>query len=453
MTRRLILSYLVVTLFTLLILEIPLGVFFAARERERLAAELERDATVLGTLYEDALDNAQPYSPAAAKEYAQRTGARVVVVDATGHSIVDTEGQVNVDFSSRPEIQVALAGGREVGERPSVTLGRDLLFAAVPIASGGVVHGAVRLTFDPDEVEARIRRYWLVLVGIGLVVVAAVTVVGSIVARSVSGPLREVRDAAVRAGEGDLSVRINPVGAPKEVEDLAARFNQMAGQLEDLLERQRAFVADASHELRTPLTALQLRLENLETVVAPSGRPDLEAALAETERLGDLVDGLLTLARTESGSAVPEPADLARAAAERTELWQGVAGERGVTLLAEGTDRVLQVRALPGSLDQILDNVLSNALAVAPAGSVVSVQVEAGEGTGRLMITDQGPGLDESDRARAFDRFWRGDHTRPGTGLGLAVVRELVEAAGGTVLLEPVRPNGLKAVVSLPLAE
>lgn len=453
MTRRLIVSYLVVTLFTLLILEIPLGVFFAARERERLAAELERDATVLGTLYEDALDNAQPYSPAAAEEYAQRTGARVVVVDATGHSIVDTEDQVNVDFSTRPEIQVALAGGHEVGQRPSVTLGRDLLYAAVPIASGGVVHGAVRLTFDPDEVETRIRRYWLVLAGIGLVVVAAVTVVGSIAARSVSGPLREVQEAAVRAGEGDLSVRINPFGAPREIGDLAARFNQMAGQLEDLLKRQRDFVADASHELRTPLTALQLRLENLEAVVAPAGRLDLEAALAETQRLGDLVDDLLTLARTESGSAVPEPADLARAAAERTELWQGVAEERGVTLRAEGTERPLQVRAIPGSLDQILDNVLSNALAVAPAGSAVSVRVEALEGTGKLTITDQGPGLDESDLDRAFDRFWRGDHTRPGTGLGLAVVRELVEAAGGTVVLQRARPTGLTAVVSLPSVE
>ena len=145
-------------------------------------------------------------------------------------------------------------------------------------------------------------------------------------------------------------------------------------------------------------------------------------------------------------------ADLAAVVADRVELWQGLAGERNVTLLAEGPTNSVWVRALTGSLDQILDNLLSNALAATPAGSTVTVRVEAGATEGRLSVTDQGPGLNDADRGRAFDRFWRGDHARPGTGLGLAVVRQLAEAANGTAALEPAKPSGLIAVVSLPLA-
>jgi signal transduction histidine kinase len=451
MTKRLVLSYLTVTLFTLLVLEIPLGLFFADRERERLEAELERDATVIGTFYEDALDNGEPYSPTVAASYATETGARVIVVDASGFSIVDTNGGPNSDFSNRPEIQLALAGGREVGRRPSITLGEDLIYAAVPIASGGVVHGAVRLTFDPDEVDARINTYWLSLVGIGLVVVGAVTLVGIVVARSVTGPLREVADAAAKAEKGDLSVRIGPVSSPPEIRDLAERFNQMTAQLEELIRSQKAFVADASHELRTPLTALRLRLENLEEVVEPAGKADVDAALTETQRLGDLVDGLLSLARAESKSGVPELSDLAGAVAERCELWRAVAEDRSIILSTEGVGTPVMVGAIPGSLDSILDNLLSNAMAVAPAGSTVTVSVERGPVEASVLVTDHGPGLAPDERARAFDRFWRGDHSRSGTGLGLAVVRQLAEAAGGSARLEPAAPSGLTAIVSLPV--
>jgi signal transduction histidine kinase len=451
MTKRLVLSYLTVTLFALLVLEIPLGLFFADRERERLEAELERDATVIGTFYEDALDNAEPYGPTVAESYAVETGARVIVVDASGRSIVDTNGGPNSDFSNRPEIQLALAGGREVGRRPSITLGEDLIYAAVPIASGGVVHGAVRLTFDPDEVDARINRYWLSLVGIGLVVVGAVTLVGIVVDRSVTGPLREVADAAAKAEKGDLSVRIRPVNSPPEIRDLAERFNQMTAQLEELIGSQEAFVADASHELRTPLTALRLRLENLEEVVKHAEKADVDAALTETQRLGDLVDGLLSLARAESGSGVPELSDLAGAVAERCELWRVVAQDRSIILSTEGVGAPVMVGAIPGSLDSILDNLLSNAMAVAPAGSTVTVSVDRGPIEASVLVTDQGPGLDSDDRSRAIERFWRGDQSRSGTGLGLAVVRQLAEAAGGSAPLEPATPSGLTAIASLPV--
>lgn len=453
MIRRLLLSYLTITIFALLVLEIPLGVFVASLQRERLASDLQRDAMVLATLYEDALDNREPYSPEPAAEYAARTGGRVVVVDADGISIVDTEDNVNRSFASRPEIQRALQGlSADPDVRYSETLGRDILFVSVPVASGGEVHGAVRITFDPEEVDEAVRSYWIGLVGIGLVVLAAVAAVGWIIARSVTRPLEAMHEAARAAGAGDLSVRIDPGEAPVEVRDLAEAFNTMAGRLADLLERQRAFVADASHELRTPLTALRLRLENLESGLDDDMRQDLAAALAESERLAELVDQLLLIARTESRVKPAVRVDLAATTRDRADLWSAVAEERGMSVEVNAAGEVW-VSSVPGGVEQILDNLVSNALAVSAPGEAVEVSATATPEGGRLAVLDHGPGLSAEQKERAFDRFWRADQNKPGTGLGLAIVQELVQASGGRVSLTDAPGGGLVASVVLPAPE
>lgn len=144
MTRRLLLSYLSITVFVLLLLEVPLAAFYAQRERDRLEANAEHDANVLASFYEDALEQDLPPQPQPAADYGAGTGARVVVVDTAGISVVDTERSPGRDFSTRPEIAIALTGERTTGTRRSDTLDTDLLYVAVPVASSGIVHGAGR---------------------------------------------------------------------------------------------------------------------------------------------------------------------------------------------------------------------------------------------------------------------------------------------------------------------
>ncbi len=452
MTRRLILSYLTIAVFTLAVLGIPLAIFAASLQRERLEADLQRDAMVLATIYEDALDNDASFTIRPAIDYQERTGGRVVVVDEAGISIVDTQAPANRDFSTRPEIAEALAGKSQSPDtRYSQTLGQEILYVAVPVASGGQIHGAVRITFDPAEVNDLVRGYWWGLGGIGLVVLSAVTIVGWIIARSVTRPLRSMHEAAVAAGTGDLSVRIDPGEAPEEVRDVADAFNAMAGRLEDLIDRQRTFVADASHELRTPLTALRLRLENLEGESSGAMAADLEAAIAESDRLADLVAQLLTIARSESTRRPTGPIPLGPEVTDRVGLWEAVGEESGV-----GLD--LDVRNAPvatgvaGLVEHVIDNLVSNAISATPPGGRVAVVVDQEPGFGVIRVIDQGSGMSPEDRSRAFDRFWRSDHNRPGTGLGLAIVRELVLASGGDVVLLEAVSGGIEAVVKLPLS-
>jgi signal transduction histidine kinase len=444
-TRRLLLGYLGMTLFVLVALEVPLGVQYQRSEKRDLVAKVTRDATVLAQDAEDAVQSRKASEVAQVAKvsyaYAGATGARVVIVDKRGYAVLDTSARVagTESFASRPEIKAALRGTYSVGERQSQTLHTRLLYVAVPITSSGTVHGAVRITYPTSTLDARIRRYWLLLAGIGLVVLAAAALVGARLARFVTRPLHGLEEAAAAVGAGDLDARAPELEGPPEVRSLARVFNETVAKLARLVRSQDEFVADASHELRTPLTALRLRLEN----------GDAQGALPEAERLSELVESLLALARSDAAASPAEPVDTASAVRDRVEAWRPLAEERGVQLAIE-LDGVPGVRVGPQRLTQVLDNLVSNALDHAPAGSAVTVSTLVAGPWVELRVRDEGPGMTDEERARAFDRFWRAPRSRHGgSGLGLAIVKKLVEVDGGEVALTPAPDGGTEAVVRL----
>ena len=453
MTRRLLLTYVSLTAVVLAVLVVPLGVVNARNEQRDLSAKVERDAVAVASLAEDALEAGSPRPVPAlralADRYLARTGGRIVVVDADGTSVVDPSAPTGRSFSTRPEIRAALAGTVASGTRGSQTLGTDLLYVAVPVASGGVVHGAVRITYPTSELATRVRRYWLLLGAIAAVVLALAALLGLRLARWASRPLQRVEEAARRVGAGDLSVRA-PVDGPDEVRALAQEFNETVGKLEVLVGSQREFVADASHQLRTPLTAVRLRLENLEREVAAGGRADLDAAQAELDRLTELVETLLALARADAEVAPAGRLDAAAIVRERVEAWSALAEERGVSVEAD-VEPVPAAHAARERLEQALDNLISNALEASPSGGRVVVAARPRDGGIELTVVDEGRGLSPEERLRAFDRFWRGPDSA-GSGLGLPIARRLVEIDGGTVELRDAPRGGLEAAVVLQRA-
>jgi signal transduction histidine kinase len=445
-TRRLLLSYLAITVVVLVMLEVPLGIFYAERERDRFTADVERDASVIATIYEDDLERGQVPDPTAAERYSQRTGARVVLVDDAGISRVDTGAPTPRDFSTRPEVDAALAGGRASGIRRSDTLDTSLLYVAVPVASSGVVHGALRITLDAGSVDARIHRFWAGLAAMAVVIIAVVALVGWALARSVSRPIRHLRETATRYSGGDLTTDSQPVLGPPEIRELAAAMDVMAVRLEALIDEQRSFVADASHQLRTPLTALRLRLENLQAHVSPEDAAELDVVIDESARLAALVGDLLQLARADD----PVPVvvvDLGELVTGRADMWSALADERQITIEARPPASAVLARAVPGAIEQVLDNLLDNALNASPDGATVRLELAPGSAEHVLTVTDEGSGLDDEDKERALRRFWRGDASTPGTGLGLAIAQSLLARSGGSLELEDAPGTGLRAVV------
>jgi signal transduction histidine kinase len=473
-TRRLVLSYVGLAAFLLAVLVVPLGRTFASRERERLFTDTEQDADVIARFVDDALEGSvQLDLQAVADRYAAISDGRVVIVDATGTSLADSDrpGEAR-DLSTRPEIGAALAGRTATGVRHSDTLGTDLAYVAVPVSSGGVVHGAVRVTYPTTALDDRVRSTWIRLGLLATSALVSTALISVLLATSVTRPVRRLEQAAAALAAGDLGRRVGDAAGPPELRRLAETFDEMAGRLQQLVDGQQAFVADASHELRTPLTALRLRVDNLVAATAGEGddpptarRAEAEAIATEVDRLGRVVESLLALARAEGAAPGGDgvvAVDVAAVAVERVATWDALAAEGGVTLRVDATGPIV-ARAVDGALEQVVDGLLANALDVAPPETDVVVRVRGLAPASapppsvatvvELAVVDHGPGLPADQRARAFDRFWRAPGAPPGgSGLGLAIVRRLVTSGGGTVHLDETPGGGITAVVRLPTA-
>lgn len=455
MTRRLVATYLILAAVVLVALEIPLGIVYERSQRSDLQQRVERDAVALAALMEDTLQAGttagDPTLTDVVERYSRSTDARVAVVGPGGRLLADSDDTLGLerDFSTRPEIASALEGTIATGTRRSETLGTSLLYVAVPVASGGEVHGAVRVSVPTSRLDALVMRYWLVLGGVALIVLAAVAVAGRWLALWVTRPLTHLRDATRRAEAGDLAVRADAVEGPAEVRELASAFNDMISRLDLLVGTQEQFVADASHQLRSPLTALRLRIENLQHEVGAEAGEELESAIGEVDRLSRLVNGLLSLARADRRAPSRARQDVGRIVSERADAWRVAAADGDVEIVEEvggGLHAVLS----PGSLEQVLDNLIANALDAAPRGTAVRLEAaRAGQGI-VVAVSDQGPGMEADAREHAFDRFWRGREDRIGSGLGLAIVKSLVEADSGSVALDAAPGGGLRVVVILP---
>jgi signal transduction histidine kinase len=227
--------------------------------------------------------------------------------------------------------------------------------------------------------------------------------------------------------------------------------------LEEAMDRQRRFVADASHELRTPLTRLTLRAQLLERGSRDARSPaDLhdEAAMLvrEAEQMAGIVEDLLLSAQLESSPSLGELVDLAELAGRVVDAEQPRAAAKAVTLRMEVSPSP-PVRGVPVALTRAVNALVDNALGHAPDGGHVTVAVEPGDdGSVLLSVTDDGPGIDPADRDRLFERFARGQGGHGRFGLGLALAREVVDTHGGRVAVDPLYDVGARLVVSLPAA-
>jgi signal transduction histidine kinase len=448
MTRRLLFSYLALALLVLAGLEIPLGFIYARGETSRASQSVERDASMLAEITEENIEKGRLDAlPDVVGDYAERTGGRVVVTDKHGIVLTDSEphGRIGVSLAGQPDIARALRN------QPTVTTttdsaGSGVLSVTMPGASGTVVRGTLRLTYPLSEVDARIHRIWGALALAGACILAVVALAAFSLARWITRPLRTLEAATAQLADGQLTHPPDATTGPPELRSLAASFTHTATRLQQLLKAQQAFASEASHQLKTPLTALRLRLENFEPYLDPRAHPSLDEAVGEVERLGRMIQGLLALARMENAATTTEPVDLDAVLADRAAMWEPLAAEQYVAIDITGPP-VGHVWAIPGALEQIIDNLLANALRVSPPSTTITLHRAPGT---ELHVIDQGPGMNEADRERAFDRFWRSsDSHHDGTGLGLPIVRHLVDASGGSIALHPAPGTGIDARIQL----
>jgi signal transduction histidine kinase len=320
-----------------------------------------------------------------------------------------------------------------------------------PVVSGEQRLGMLRLAnpLTPvTQAQASLRRTFI-FVGLGALALAIAA--GIILASVIAAPLRRMARVASAVDAGDLSLRAGSIAAPGEVHILARAFDGMLDRLERVFKRQRDFVSDASHELRTPLTVLRAQVELLDRETDEDRRHEATGLLLRRlDELNRLVGDMLTLASAEAGQLI-EPTTI-----DLEDFFEDLGrdlplfGQREFSL--EPVDGTL--RADPDRLNQVLRNLVRNAVTHTHPGDAIHLSARAHEGRLEITVSDVGPGIPPDQLEHVFERFYRLDGGRSGEngggGLGLPIARAIVEAHGGTILAQSPQGQGATFCIELP---
>jgi signal transduction histidine kinase len=449
---RLLAAVAYVLLLAIVAFGVPLGLSLSARVNAEVRTQAQAQADLVAATAADLLAPAgRAQLETLARTAATSLRGRVLIVNANGRVVVDSAGpsELGASYASRPEIQGALAGRQTQVQRASATLGKQILATAVPIIHGGRTVGAVRVTQSVSAVHRAVLHVELAIALIALIVLTLGLLAGALLAGQIGRPLRRLETVARRVAQGDLRARAVVEGS-LEQRSLCTSFNDMTSRIANLLSAQKDFVADASHQLRTPLTGLRLRLEEAKAL---SDRPEvvaeLDAAMAELDRLSHTVDELLRLSRAGGRSGAGTSVELGALAADAVQRWRPQASGRGIALHHRLEGHPGAVWAARADLERALDALIENALRYSPAGQTVVIAA----GPHRIEVRDRGPGVSADERDLVFERFGRGSAgiaSSPGSGLGLPIARELAREWGGDVALERRDGGGTVAIIDLP---
>ena len=342
------------------------------------------------------------------------------------------------------------------------TLSPAALEDGIPITEDGEVIGfliPLRGQFEgtPRELQfiQRINRLLFYGALIGAVIAL---VLGILLSRTLTRPIRELTQATHAVSEGNLSQQV-PVRSNDELGELAQAFNKMSSELSRSINARKQMTADIAHELRTPLSLIIGHAEAVHDGVLPPTRENFEIIREESTRLEHLVNDLRILSLADAGelSIQPQPIQPQRLLQDIASTYQYEAQRKNVKLELEIASPLPTIEVDPGRMTQVLTNILENALRHTPEDGRIVLSAKGVGDRVELAIQDSGPGLAAEDLDRIFDRFYRTDASRQrdgafagGSGLGLAIARSIVQAHGGSIVAESEPGKGLRVILGLP---
>ena len=322
---------------------------------------------------------------------------------------------------------------------------------------GVLVTRRAAFTLEPIE-RGFLDRVNMTLLAATAGATAVALLLGVLLARSLTRPLRELTDATHAVAEGNLELQV-PVRSRDELGELATSFNQMSARLARSRDLRRQMTADIAHELRTPLSLILGHAESLSEGVLPPTADTFHVIHDEAQRLNGLVEDLRTLSLSEAGELL-----LARRLISARELLERTvtahmpqAQQKSIPLQVNIAPELPSVYVDPDRIAQVLDNLLNNALRYTPAGGPISLSARGSAGGVQIAVEDSGPGIPDEELSSLFERFYGAgkSHRRHegGSGLGLAIAKSIVEAHGGRIWAESGPEEGARFVIELPVGE
>ena len=387
------------------------------------------------------------------------SGRDIVVVDRDGSVLADPRKRGSLELAKAKRAYISsevLVDGRQVGVvfigpqgfRPGFTLRKAPARPPVPESLWSIRFQEPSLARFSDTINRSLLISGIGAGALGLVLVA-------LMSRRALRSVRRLTAAAQSLGRGDLSQRV-PVSGRDEIGELSRTFNVMAEGLQDAERQRRNMVADVAHELRNPLSNIRGYVEAVRDGVLEADEATIGSIHRQTMYLSKLVEDLRLLAETESAdfSLDLEPGSMGEVVARSVEAHRPQAQAKGVSLSSSTQTALQEVEMDRTRIEQVLGNLLQNAIRHTPSDGRVDVTVEASESAVKVTVADTGEGISPDDLPHVFDRLFRADPSRTrttgGAGLGLTIARQLVEAHGGSIRAESTPSQGSRFIFEIP---
>lgn len=431
--------------------------YFYSSAKQYLVSKINAVTSVLSIHSQDSAANFSAEMRNMLETFNEKDKIELMAINSKGRVVLTSSGFSPDSDMLMPDYEDAMTYGEGsyVGKLPS---GEKILAVSVPISSMNSEYSSVRMVTSLTEIENTIKNYVVVVSVVILVVIVIIISTGLYFAGTIVNPIRQISSIARKFAMGDFSVRIQN-SSDDEIGELCSAINHMADELSNAEAMKNEFISSVSHELRTPLTAIKGWAETL--MIDGGGSPDtmkkgVGVIVNETERLSQMVEELLDFSRMQNGHFTLQNAnmDILAELGDAVLIYSDKAKRENINIIYNEPEMLPIVFGDKNRIRQVFINIIDNAVKYSSAGDTVTIDASEADGKIVVSVADTGCGIKESDLSKVKTKFYKANHTRRGSGIGLAVADEIIAMHGGEMEISSEgEGKGTKVTIILPAKE
>lgn len=440
-TRRWVFNNLGVVVLALLVIDMAIiftvQTYFYNSAKQYLISKLNAVTSVLTVHSQDSSANFSAEMRNMLETFNEKDKIELMAINSKGRVVLTSSGFTPDAVDVMPDYEQAMSADTEASYIGKLSSGEKILAVSAPISSMNSEFSSVRMVTSLTEIDNTIKSYTIAVMTICAVIIFIIIITGLYFAGSIVRPIRQISSIARKFAMGDFSVRIEN-NSNDEIGDLCTAINHMADELSNAEAMKNEFISSVSHELRTPLTAIKGWAETL--MIDGGGSPEtmkkgVGVIVNETERLSQMVEELLDFSRMQNGHFTLQMAnmDILAELGDAVLIYSDKARRESKEIIYNEPEMLPIVFGDKNRIRQVFINVIDNAVKYSSAGDTVTIKAFEENGKIIVSVADTGVGIKESDLAKVKTKFYKANHTRRGSGIGLAVADEIVTMHGGSM--------------------
>lgn len=457
-TRRWVFNNLGVVVLALLVIDMAIiftvQTYFYNSAKQYLISKLNAVTSVLTVHSQDSSANFSAEMRNMLETFNEKDKIELMAINSKGRVVLTSSGFTPDAVDVMPDYEQAMSADTEASYIGKLSSGEKILAVSAPISSMNSEFSSVRMVTSLTEIDNTIKSYTIAVMTICAVIIFIIIITGLYFAGSIVRPIRQISSIARKFAMGDFSVRIEN-NSNDEIGDLCTAINHMADELSNAEAMKNEFISSVSHELRTPLTAIKGWAETL--MIDGGGSPEtmkkgVGVIINETERLSQMVEELLDFSRMQNGHFTLQMAnmDILAELGDAVLIYSDKARRESKEIIYNEPEMLPIVFGDKNRIRQVFINVIDNAVKYSSAGDTVTIKAFEENGKVIVSVADTGVGIKESDLAKVKTKFYKANHTRRGSGIGLAVADEIVTMHGGSMDIAS-EGEGLGTTVTITL--